>query len=101
MPAQGKTQEQLNGMIHRHYIGWQVGTGAQTEFPLPRTVLNVNDVLVFVAGALKRPYSPGVAHDYRIRGLSDPTTYPGDSNYIKFAVAPALNADIGFFSAGG
>lgn len=101
MAAQGKTQEQLNGMIHRHHIGWQVGDGVTTQFPLPRTVLNVNDVLVFVGGALMRPYAPGVAHDYRIRGLSDPATYAGDSNYIKFTVAPGNLVNIGFFSAGG
>lgn len=80
------------GRFHRHYGQWFTGDGAATEFRLDKTIGKDADVLVFVAGALKRPDENGTAHDYRIRGVTG--GYAGDRNTIKFAAAPAAGAAI-------
>lgn len=90
----GRTEEQLASLAHQQYVAWAVGDGAKTEFPLPRDVTRLDDLLVFVAGLLKRPDEPGTAHDYAVRGLTP--SYSGDKNYVKFAVAPAALAAVSF-----
>lgn len=87
----------LNSMAHRHYQVWVTGTAA-TEYDLTKTVLRPDDLLVFVSGALKRPAAHGTTNDYAIRGLTP--GYPGDSNRVKFAVAPNGLA-VCFYVAGG
>lgn len=90
----GRTQEQLNALAHRRYVAWATGDGVKTEFPLPKSVLRLDELLVCVGGALKRPADAGVAHDYAVRGLT--AGYAGDKNFVKFAAAPAAAADIAF-----
>lgn len=89
---QGKTQEQLNGMITRPYHQWFVGTGAQTEFFLEKTVLRIENIAVYVAGLRQRPNLNGAVYDFRVRGVTP--GYDGDGNAITFTVAPVLNAAV-------
>lgn len=94
MSRQGKTPEQLNGMAHRHYQEWHVGNAVQTEFFLQHTVLRHDDIAVTINGVRQRPSDKGTANDYSIRGVTP--GYNGDSNAVRFAAAPTLNADIVF-----
>ncbi len=95
----GRTPETLNAMAHRHYQAWAVGDGTTTEFPLPVTVLRAQDLMVFVGGALMRPANRGTAYDYAVRGLTP--GYAGDSNRVKFVVAPVDGIDLTFWLVGG
>lgn len=72
--------------LHSHYTYWFTGTGAKTEFAIPKTFSKADDVLVFVDGAVQRPDVPGTAYNYALRGVT--SGYIGDKNTIKFAVAP-------------
>lgn len=99
MSAQGKTPEQLNGMIHKHYRQLLTGDGATVEFDIGGTVRRVEDLMVFVAGLLQRAQDGATAYDYAVRGLS--AGYNGDSNRIKFAAAPAGAARIDILRIGG
>jgi len=85
MSGKSRTTEQVASIAHRHYRQDFTGTAA-TEYPLAHTVLRIEDVLVYVSGALKVPADRGTAHDYSVRGLT--AGYAGDSNMIKFAAAP-------------
>lgn len=96
---QGKTAEQINGMVHKHYRSMLAGDAATTEFDIGGTVGRVDDILVFVAGLLQRPKDGATANDYSVRGLS--AGYDGDSNRIKFAAAPGAGARIDILRIGG
>lgn len=91
----GRTQEQLNSLAHRAYVTWATGDGVTTEFALPKIVARLDDLMVTVAGLVKRPDLNGAAFDYKVRGLTP--GYTGDRNFVKFAVAPVAAANIGFF----
>jgi len=99
MSGKDRPRNVLDGMAHRHYQDWATGDGVTTEFPLTHTVLRGDDVFVYVSGILKRPSTRGTAYDYAIRGLT--AGYAGDSNRVKFTVAPAPGAPIAFISAAG
>lgn len=90
----GLPQEQLNNLAHRRYVTWASGDGATTQFALPKNVARLDDLLVFVAGLLKRPSAQGTSHDYDVRGVT--AGYSGDPNRVRFAVAPANGAAIAF-----
>lgn len=96
---QGKTAEQLNGMAHKHYRQLHSGDGATTEFDIGGTVGRVEDIMVFVAGALQRAKDGATAYDYSVRGLS--AGYDGDTNRIKFAAAPGVGARVDILRVGG
>ena len=85
MSGKDRPRNVLDAMAHRHYAVWLTGTAA-TEYDLGKTVLRLDDVIVFVSGALKRPADRGTANDYAIRGITP--GYPGDSNRVKFVAAP-------------
>lgn len=95
----GRAPETINGMAHRHYVQWAEGDGVATEFPLEVTVLRAQDLMVYVGGVLLRPASRGTTYDYAVRGLTP--GFAGDSNRVRFTVAPALGADIAFWLVGG
>lgn len=100
MPQKDRPREVLDGMIHQHYSTPYTGDGATVEFALPTEVLRLSDIVgVYVAGARLSPATPGVAHDFAVRGLT--AGYPGSRNKIKFAVAPALAAKIIIDTVGG
>lgn len=99
MSGKDRPRGQLDGMIHKHYQAWTTGNGVLTEYPLAKTVLRGDDLLVFVGGILKRPSESGVAFDYAIRGIT--AGYAGDSNRVKFTVAPGVGVTIAFYTAAG
>lgn len=92
----GRTQDQINNMAHRRYTIWATGDGAKTDFPIGKNITRLDDLCVFVAGLLLRPFDKGTAYDYRVRGLSDPVGYIGDANTVRIVVAPAVNVNICF-----
>lgn len=92
--ASGLPQQQLNSLIRRQYTNWQTGNGAKTEFILPKDVARLDDLLVCVAGLVKRPSDQGTAYDYKVRGITP--GYSGQRNAVTFTVAPAAGAAIGF-----
>lgn len=94
MPKSGRTQEQLNNIVHRQYTIWATGDGAKVEFPIDKNVTRLDDLIVKVAGLTLRPADKGTAFDYAVRGVTP--GYAGDNNTVKFAAAPALNANICF-----
>lgn len=91
----GRPQDELNNMAHRRYVAWATGDAVKTEFPLPKVVARLDDLVVTVAGLVKRPDLNGAVFDYKVRGLTP--GYAGDRNFVKFAAAPAAAAAIGFF----
>lgn len=97
MSGKDRPRNVLDAMAHRHYQQWLTGTAA-VEYALDRTVLRIDDLFVFVSGALKRPSAAGTAFDYQVRGLTP--GYAGDSNRVKFSVAPNGLA-VCFLVAGG
>lgn len=98
--AKSRGQATLNGFAHRHYASPVVlGDGHTKEFALPVTVLRTDDVQVFVNGLLQHVATPGAANDYAVRGFTP--AYAGDKNRIKFTAAPANNAKIMYYTAGG
>lgn len=97
MSGKDRPRSVLDAMAHRHYQQWETGTAA-TEYALGVTVLRLEDVWVFVDGALMRPSDRGTAHDYAVRGLTP--GYEGDSNRVKFSVAPN-GLDVCFLVVGG
>lgn len=99
MSGKDRPESVLRGMAHRHYQDRAEGDGGTTEFALTRTILRGDDLLVFVSGLLKLPDLNGTAYDYAIRGITP--GYDGDSNRVKFNVAPAPGATIIFFTAAG
>lgn len=99
MSGKDRPRGVLDGMAHRHYQDSAVGDGTTTEFPLSHTILRADDLLVFVGGLHKILSARGTANDYAIRGLT--AGYAGDSNRVKFTVAPAPGTHIVFFTAAG
>lgn len=97
MSGKDRPRNVLDAMAHRHYQQWLTGTAA-TEYQLAVTVLRIEDLWVFVNGLLKRPSASGTAFDYQVRGLTP--GYPGDSNRVKFSVAPN-GLPVCFLVAGG
>lgn len=97
MSAKDRPRGVLDSMAHKHYTLWVTGTVA-TEYDIGKTILRVDDLLVFVSGALQRPALNGTANDYAVRGLTP--GYGGDSNRVKFTVAPNGLA-VGFYVAAG
>ena len=95
----GRSPQQLLGMAHKHYLQWATGDGVTTDFALTVTILRLENVRVYVGGVLMRPTDRGTAYDYAVRGLTP--GYDGDSNRVRFTVAPALNADVAFDLVGG
>jgi hypothetical protein len=91
----GRTQEALNALAHRHFITWLTGDGVKTEFFLPKAVQRLDDLIVSIGGAIKRPSAAGVVFDYDVRGITP--GYPGERNAIRFAAAPAAGVNIGLF----
>lgn len=83
---------QIATRLHQHYALPFVGTGAQVEFFLTKTIARLQDVTVTVAGVRQKVSDRGTNNDYKVRGHTP--GYSGDRNAIKFTVAPALNADI-------
>lgn len=94
MSRSGRSQALTNNMVHRQYVTAAAGDGVKTEFALPKNVLRLDDLLVFVAGLVKRSADAGAARDYKVRGLSG--GYSGEANFVKFTAAPANGADILF-----
>lgn len=94
MPKSGRTQEQINDRAHQQYQAWAVGDGATVEFALPKNVTRLDDLIVAVAGANKRPSDKGTAYDYKVRGITP--GYDGDKNMVKFTVAPIAASSIHF-----
>lgn len=94
-----RARDSMDGMSHRHYRPFATGDGATVEFPLPVSIKRLDDLVVHVAGVIKRPADKATAHDYKVRGLS--LGYAGDSNMVKFAAAPGAGANVGFDIAGG
>lgn len=86
------TKDRTAQKLHSHYAEWFTGDGAKVEFLLTRSIGRVEDVMVFVDGAIKRPDKDGTAYDYKIRGHT--SGYAGDKNAIKFAVAPANTKNV-------
>lgn len=95
MPRSGRTQEQLNALVHRHYVSWYTGDGVKTEFALPKRVARLDDLAVTIGGAIKRPSVAGTVYDYDVRGITP--GYAGEPTTIRFAAAPALGTNIGLF----
>lgn len=95
----GRSIETLNGMAHRHHAQWATGDGMEDEFALNVTVSRLDDLQVFVGGALMRPDERGTTHDYAVRGLTP--GYNGDTNRVRFTVPPSGGADIAFLVIGG
>lgn len=94
MAKSGRTQEQLNNLAHRQYVAWALGDGVKTEFPLPKRILRLDDLIVSVSGSIQQPATPSVPNAYAVRGLT--AGYAGDSNFVKFTAAPPVGAAIGF-----
>lgn len=106
MSRYGRSQEQVNAIAHQHKPDWQTATAGQTEFFLKRTVLNSDNLLVYVEGLLKRPADSSSARDYRIRGIhkdtpASATAYPGDSNAVLFTSGLSNGDAVCFLTAGG
>jgi hypothetical protein len=99
MSAKSRSRTTLDSMAHRHYQSPLVGDGVTVEFALPHSILRGDDLNVYVAGALMTPATPGVANDYKIRGIT--AGYAGDKNRIKFAVAPGMGVKIMLITAAG
>lgn len=100
MSAKDRPLSVLHSMAHYHHASPIIlGDGATVEFALPVTVLRGGDLMVFLNGTLMHQAEPGAANDYAIRGIT--AGYQGDSNRIKFAVAPAMGAKIKIIAAGG
>jgi hypothetical protein len=76
-----------SGSPHEHVVQWAVGNGSATAFWLTRNPKRLDDLMVFVNGALKRPAEKGTANDY--------TFVPG-SNKVTFAAAPTNLHPIAF-----
>ena len=95
----GRSAEHLFGMAHRHHSQTLSGDGTATEFALAVTVLRTENLSVAVGGILRRIAQPGVPYDYAVRGLT--AGYPGDSNRIRFTVAPPPGTIITFATVGG
>jgi hypothetical protein len=94
MPKSGRTQDQLNDLIHRQFTIWAAGDGATTEFPIGKNVTRLDDLIVKVAGLTLRPADKGTAFDYAVRGVTP--GYLGDNNTVKFTAAPVNLANICF-----
>ncbi len=87
MGAKSRSATSFTALAHNHYQTMYIGDGATVEFALPTAVQRASDVTgVYVDGARKTLATPGVAHDYAIRGIT--SGYVGDKNRIKFAAAP-------------
>ena len=99
MSGKDRPDSQLRSMTHKHYTFWTEGDGSTTEFPLEVTVLRLDDVEVFLGGALQQPADRGTANDYAVRGLTP--GYSGDSNRVRFASAPGNGVAIAFRVVGG
>ena len=103
MSGKQRTPAQTAAIAHRHYSQHQTGSAA-VEYPLDHTVLRADDVMVYVDGKIMRPADANGVHDYQVRGIhsNTPATapYPGDSNTIKFTVAPNGKL-VSFIMAGG
>ena len=90
----GLTQEQLNDRITQQYQAWAIGDGATKEFKLPKNVQRLDDLSVIVDGLTLRPANRGTPFDYALRGVT--AGYAGDTNMVKFVVAPANTKNINF-----
>lgn len=88
---------------HRHHEFWATGNGIRTEFFVAEvdalgkvirgaSFVRADDVEVYVAGTKMRPDAPGVAHDFKVRGIT--AGYDGDKNAIKLAVAPGNGVSV-------
>lgn len=87
-----QTQDRVDNRGHQHYTETFTGDGATTTFFLAHNYGTTHDVQVHVSGSRKRAAEPGAAHDYSLRGVT--SGFDGDKNAIKFAAAPANDADI-------
>src|ERR1043165_7115105 len=106
MSGKGRPQETINSMAHRHYAEPAIGdaTHGKVEFSIGQTVYRVEDIMVFVGGRLQRVNDRSGPNDYGIRGLTNDgagSPYNGDSNMIKFNVAPADGLHVTILSIGG
>lgn len=99
MPKYGRPADQLLDLAHRHYVQWATGDASETEFALEWSVGRIDEISVFVSGALMRPSDRGTAYDYAVRGIT--AGYDGDANRVRFTVAPGNNENIAFFLVGG
>ncbi len=95
----GRSWESLLGIAHRHRTQWATGDGVTTEYALETTILRLENLSVFVGGMLLRPSDRGTAHDYAVRGLT--AGYEGDTNRVRFSVAPGVGVDIALCTVGG
>lgn len=90
-----QTQERINSAAHRHYVAWALGNGVKKEFPLPKNVTRLEQLMVVSEGKVLRPQDGAVLYDYAVRGITP--GYAGDTNFVKIHTAPPLNANVGFF----
>lgn len=103
MGAKDRPYPVIAAMAHRHFpANVFTGDGVTTDFLLPRTILRLGDEQVFVSGLVMRAtLIASKPYDYLVRGLSDPTGYPGDSNTVRLTVAPPAAIEVWLFAAGG
>ncbi len=96
----GRSTEDIIGMAHRHHQSWNsTGDGETTEFALPVTVLRLDDLMVYLGDVLMRPSTRGTAYDYAVRGLT--AGWAGDTNRVRFTLAPPPGTRITFAAVGG
>lgn len=92
----GQSQERINNASHQHYASWQLGTGAQTEFAIDKTVQRLEQLMVTSEGKVLRPDADATTpYDYAVRGITP--GYAGDANMVKIHTAPPAAANVGFF----
>lgn len=97
--GKGRSPENLNTMAHRHHSSTMLANGLTREFPLPVTVLRLEDVAVSVGGVLVLVANRNAPNDYAVRGLT--AGYSGDSNRVRFTVIPPNGARVTFSAVGG
>lgn len=78
----------MTRLLHRHYSEWATGDGTKTVFFLAHTPSTDSELIVTVAGLVKRPSASGTTYDYALAG-----------NKVTFAAAPAAAAHVGFHIA--
>lgn len=75
--------------LTRSSVLWYTGDAVKTLFKAPKLARRIDDLMVFVNGALKRPKDKATAYDFSFdatKGMVTFTAAPGAGQYVALIV---------------